>query len=135
MWYFAEIVFAEPKAEGRRMYACETSEVLLRAGSANEAYSKAWSWAERRLQEATGQQQIVGVARLFPTLDEEISDGMELGGFILQKRDIWENREKLIPPKERLSAFLFESRANAPLGEVLSEVRGPKAASLLKRLV
>ncbi len=37
MWCLAEILFAQPKQADRRMYACESCNVLLQANSADEA--------------------------------------------------------------------------------------------------
>ncbi|MEX0268811.1 hypothetical protein AB3R30_06705 [Leptolyngbyaceae cyanobacterium UHCC 1019] len=45
MWYLAEILFAQPRQADRRMYACESCNVLLQVISAAEAYDKAQAWA------------------------------------------------------------------------------------------
>jgi hypothetical protein len=40
MWYLAEIIFAAPSSEKKKMCMCETSSVLIMAETANLAYEK-----------------------------------------------------------------------------------------------
>jgi hypothetical protein len=127
MWYLAEILFAEPKRANRRMYMCESCNVIFQSNSAKEAYDKALIWGKKYIADASGRLQLLGVSDL-TSIDEEIGEGVEICGRYFQKLDVWDRVDKLIPLQEQLSGVQWET-SDKPIGEMLD----PHQLYLLKR--
>jgi hypothetical protein len=116
MWYLAEILFAEPKRANRRMYLCESCNVIFQSDSAEEAYEKALIWGQNYIADEPEKLQLLGVAHL-TSIDEEIGEGVEICGRYFQKLDIWDRVENLIPAQEQLAAIQWET-SDKPIGEM-----------------
>jgi hypothetical protein len=119
MWYIADLVFAKPKLKNRRRYRCESSNVLIEAESAEEAYKKAQAWARRYEDEGTAGMRFVGIEELRELVDSPV-DGAELGGRFFLAYDIWGQAGKRFPPKKKLSVFRFRHEGEKTLEEFLS---------------
>lgn len=128
MWYLAELLFAEPPQAGRAEDACESCNVVLRAGDAAEAYRKAIAWGLAYAAEPPGVMRLLGVSDL-TTVGEELGDGTEICGRFFRAQAVWERLGELVPPPERLKAMQWEQGRDKPLGELLS----PEQAAQLKR--
>ena len=124
-WYFTELIFAQKQSKKRKMYFCETSVVLIRAESAQDAYDKSIAWGDDYLKSgASFEVELLGVARLDEIFDSRIGHGTEITGATFFRKEPWSRKKKLIPPKSKLQAFMFEENAQKPFGEVLKKARG-----------
>jgi hypothetical protein len=63
VWYLAEILFAEPRQDGRAVYQCESSNVLISAATAAEAYGKAVDWGRGYAAEPPATMALLGASR------------------------------------------------------------------------
>lgn len=118
MWYLAEILFAKPKQDNRRMYFCESCDVLFEATSANEAYQKAENWGQNYVADASGRIELLGISDL-TIVGETLCDGTEICGRYFQKLDVWERKDDLIPAPEELKAILWEGNQDTPVVKML----------------
>lgn len=116
MWYLAEILFDQPKQSDRRMYVCESCNVLLQAISADEAYDKAQAWAQDYI--GSGTIEPLGISDL-TSIGEEIGDGVEICGHYFQKLDVWDRKDTLIPAPDQLGAMQWEEDQDTPIEEML----------------
>ena len=133
MWYVAEIAFAQPENDSKVMYLVETSEVLLEAESARAAYEKALEWAAKDLSE-TGlfDRDLLGVTALWSVYDDP-GDGAEIGGTVSRKKNVWRRRSELVPPMTLLSAIVWEEAGDIPVGDLVTERRGPTLVRAIVR--
>lgn len=120
MWYLAEILMAEPKRSGRRMYLCESCNVLFQAASAAEALRKANAWGRAYQDESPGGLRFLGVAHL-SDVGEELGEGVDICGRFFLKNDVWGRTRNLIPPARELKAVRIERNSDTPLGEMMTE--------------
>jgi hypothetical protein len=127
MWYLVEILFAEPKRANRRMYMCESCNVIFQSDSAEEAYDKALHWGQNYIVDESEKLQLLGVSDL-TSIGEEIGEGVEICGRYFQKLDVWDRIENLIPSHEKLSGIQWET-SDKPIGELLD----PHQIYLLKK--
>jgi hypothetical protein len=108
MWYVAEVVLAEPKAAGQRMYAGSSNRILVQADGPEMAHARAVAWGQARadhLNECRSflkQMAVVGVTEL-TILGEHIEDGMDVGGEVFRRKDVWDQIR--VPVKGELNAF------------------------------
>jgi hypothetical protein len=128
MWYLAEVLLAEPKRRDRRIYLCESCNVLFQAAVAKEAYRKAVSWGRAYESESSSGVRFLGVAHL-STIGEELGDGVDICGRFFQKRDVWARKPELIPAQSQLAAIRWERNRDTPVGELLS----PRQVQLIRR--
>src|SRR4051812_28134865 len=119
MWYVAVVMMAQPKKRGRRRYMCETCNVLLSAADAGKAYLKAIAWGTRYESESIYRLKLLGITVLHE-IGEEIGDGVDISGRIFQMLDVWNRREKIVPPPEQLQAIRIAQNMNTPIGELLT---------------
>ena len=117
MWYIAEILFAQPEQAERRMYLCESCNVLFRAEGGEQAYRKATAWGEEH--EADSNLRLLGVSHL-SSIGEELGEGVDIAGRFFQKRAVWDRKDKLIPPPEELKAIHLEQNMHTRLGDLLT---------------
>src|SRR5436305_207092 len=103
MWYFAEILFAQPKRRGRRMYLCESCNVLFNAATATAAYRKAVAWGKAYTADKDSGMKLLGVFRM-ASIGDSMGDGIEVCGRFFHKRDVWTKRADLIPDFSELRA-------------------------------
>ena len=129
MWYLAEILFAEPPASGPATYQCESSNVLLRADSAVEAYRRAIDWGLAYVAEPDATMRLLGVASL-TTIGDELGDGTDLCGRLFQESDVWAGNGRLIPVPNELAAVRWEHGQDVPLDSLLA----PDQLSQLRRV-
>jgi hypothetical protein len=117
MWYIAEILFAQPKQADRRMYLCESCNVLFRAENGEEAYRKATAWGAEH--EADSNLRLLGVSHM-SSIGEELAEGVDIAGRFFHKRDVWDRQDKLIPSPEELKAIHLEQNMHTPLGDLMT---------------
>ena len=121
MWYLASLLFARPPRPDENTVLCETSQVLLEADGALEAYAKARAWGARRCVETApgfdfiGIQQLKALAREGPP-----QDGDEIDGRVFESEDLWHRLGDLIPSREEMVAVYLEQTPNGKLEDVLS---------------
>jgi hypothetical protein len=53
--------------------------------------------------------------------EEEISDGMEIGGSFFNEENFWERLDEFIPKKEKLQAILWENNSDIPMEKLMTE--------------
>lgn len=123
MWYVADLLFAQPKQEGKAAVTCEASQVLLEAPTAREAYAKAIRWAEQHENGEGGlfNFRFVGVEHLHSLEEERPGDGSEIGGGFYESPDVWERRDELIPQQSDIPVIRYEANPDSPIGELLTE--------------
>lgn len=119
MWYLAEILFAQPKRRGRRMYVCDSCNVLFEAKTAKEAYRKALAWAKAPTAGAHGNLKLLGVSHL-SSIGEERKEGVDICGRFFQKRDVWDKIADLVPARDELRAILLERNWHTPAGQLMT---------------
>ena len=83
------------QADGRT-YICESSHVLFQAPTAREAYLKAMEWGRSYAAEPP-HDAVARCVRPTSITAERIGDGVEIGGRLFRKRDVWDRRDRLIP--------------------------------------
>lgn len=115
MWYSAVIMLTQPRIPNRRRYFCETCRVLFNAPTANEAYRKAVRWGE-----AQEGMKLLGVTSLYE-VGEEIGDGIEIGGNVFTKLDVWDRKSQIIPNRKELSAIRLENGKETPINQLMSQ--------------
>jgi hypothetical protein len=118
VWYLAEILFAEPRQEGRKGHQCESCNVVIDAPDAVAAYRKAMAWGERYAAEPPASMALLGVSHL-TTIGDHLGDGVEICGRFFDADDVWDRVEDHIPPPEELRAVMWERGRDTPLGELL----------------
>ena len=118
MWYVAEMLFAQPKAEGVESVVCEECDVLFEAGSATEAYDKALAWAADYADDPAALA-FVGVENV-RSLSEPPADGVEVGGGFYESDDVWE-RQHEIPAREEIVTIRAELAPDTTVGEMLND--------------
>lgn len=119
MWYVAELLFAQPKADADGSVICETCDVLFEAPSAVEAYEKALQWAAKYEAEP-GALAFVGVENLRDLLDAP-ADGVEIGGRFFESEGVWERREEIIPARDEISTVKGELHPETKVSELLDD--------------
>jgi hypothetical protein len=119
MWYVAVVMMAQPNQPGRRRYLCETCNVLLQAADAAAAYRKAIEWGSRYETDSLYGLKLLGITVLHE-IGEEIGDGVDISGRFFQKLDVWDRRERIVPPPEELQAIRIAQNMDTPLGELLT---------------
>ena len=129
MWYLAEILFADPREDGRRVFFCESCDVLFQAPTAEAAFLKAMDWGRSHSGESIAAMELLGVAHL-TLIGEQLGDGVEICGRFFRKRDVWDRVDRLIPPTERLKSVVWERDKDTPIGELL----GKTGVQLAKRV-
>jgi hypothetical protein len=120
MWYLAEILTAERRQPGRRMYRCESCNVLFHAADAEEAHRKALAWGQDHVADTNGQVELLGVAHL-SSIGDQLGEGVDICGRFFRKRDVWDRVDELIPPPERLGAARWEQNQDTPIGEMVDK--------------
>lgn len=117
MWYLAEVLLAQPRSAARRMYFCESCNVVIQAETAIAAYRKSAAWGRTHQRNSCGLK-FLGIAHL-TTIGEELADGVEICGRFFEKRDIWARKGQLIPAPAELKAVQWERRRNVPIRKLL----------------
>ena len=69
--------------------------------------------------EADSALKALGVSHL-TTIGETLGEGIDICGRFFHKRDVWDHKDKLIPPPEELKAIRWEWSMDRPLGELLT---------------
>jgi hypothetical protein len=118
-WYVVYLLFAKPPKPENSTVKCESCQVLIKASDGHEAYKKSLDWAQKYVRESDFK--FAGVEHLKNLYEEEITDGMEIGGSFFNEENFWERLDEFIPEKEKLSAILWETNAEVPLEELMTE--------------
>ncbi|MGI8544303.1 MAG: hypothetical protein ACR2MD_12635 [Aridibacter sp.] len=129
-WYVVWFLFAQLPKEGKKFVMCESSQVLFRSKTANEAYDKALIWANE--QEKDNNFKFVGIEHMSDLLDEEIVDGTEIDGSFFKKKNIWEQRNEIIPDKNAIKAIMWEENQDTPVGELMTDNQKKKMREIFE---
>lgn len=130
MWYLAEVITAEKPKKGRRVFVCESSNVLIEATSANRAYGEAMRWGLKNTSGPSCAMRLLGVLHL-TWIGTEIGHGTDLDGDIFRKKEVWRKRRGLIPRRKDLAAIRWEAERHTPLGRLLR----PQQIENLRRII
>lgn len=115
MWYVVHLLFAQ---EGSHTVVCETSQRIFQAVDANAAYERGELWAREYEQESNFL--FVGIEHI-KRIDEELGDGCEVGGCFSEEENVWQRRSELIPPKQDLSAIMWERDMDTPVADIMTD--------------
>ena len=128
MWYLAEILFAERPQNVLDEYQCESSNVVLQATTAADAYQRAVAWGLAHASEPPVVMSLLGVSNL-TTIGEELGDGTDICGRLFREPDVWRRVSDLVPAPGDLSAIRWESGQDTPLDALLT----PTQLEMLQR--
>ncbi len=134
MWYLAEIITAEKPKKGRRVFVCESSNVLIEETSAYKAYAEAMRWGLQYTSGPSCPMRLLGVAHL-TTLAPTIGPGTDIVGDIYRRRDVWRRRRSLIPRIKGLAAIRWEDRRHTPLRRLLRPEQVKNLRRIMRRII
>jgi hypothetical protein len=127
VWYVAGILVGQADQAGS---ICETSQVLLEAPTAMDAYDKALRWADAHVEHTA--LQVIGVEWLRGLGPDRPGDGDEIGGSFSINVDSLDGLRASIPPPADLAAILHEGvMSKLPVSQQLSDDQ----IDLLRRLL